>query len=266
MALQLEDLYLAYEQNRVLNGLNLSIPREKFSVIIGPNGCGKSTLLKSLCRLLKPKSGKVLLNGQSIQHLATRQVAKQLSLLPQSAISPEGIKVAELVARGRYPHQGAFRQWTQADENAVKNALQMTETTELSQQMVDSLSGGQRQRVWIAMLLAQQAPILLLDEPTTYLDIAHQLELLELFKRLNVDGKHTIVAVLHDLNQACRYADNLIVMKAGKLVAEGPPSELITSQLIQEVFELDSVIIADPVTNTPLIVPKPPATGSRQQN
>ena len=251
-----EGLTLGYEGRRVCEALDLSIPEGQFSVIIGPNGCGKSTLLKSLCRLLKPMQGQVVLDGRDIHQHATRDVAKQLGLLPQTATIPEGIKVIDLVARGRYPHQHLFRQWCEEDELAVKRAMDATGIASFAHQGVDALSGGQRQRVWVAMVLAQQTPILMLDEPTTYLDIAHQLELLDLFQRLNRHQGHTVVAVLHDLNQACRYADNLIVLKAGQVVAQGDPKILISKDLIREVFGLHCLIIDDPVTQTPLIVPQ----------
>ncbi|MBG0757054.1 ABC transporter ATP-binding protein [Vibrio cidicii] len=251
-----EDLRLGYEGKVVCDGLDLHIPTGQFSVIVGPNGCGKSTLLKSLCRLLKPLGGRVLLDGKNIHQLPTKEVAKQLGLLPQSAIAPEGIKVVDLVSRGRYPHQGLFRQWSEQDEQAVTQAMRATNVHALAEQSVDQLSGGQRQRVWVAMALAQQTPYLLLDEPTTYLDIAHQIELLDLFQRLNRQQGHTIIAVLHDLNQACRYADHLIAFKDGDIVAQGEPKSLISPAIVKQVFGLQSVIIDDPVTHTPMVIPK----------
>ena len=249
-------LTLGYEGNQVCKNLDIDIPEGQFSVIVGPNGCGKSTLLKSLCRLLKPDHGKIYLDGKDIHTMATKEVAKKLGLLPQSAIAPEGIKVADLVSRGRYPHQGIFHQWSDEDEIAVLEALRSTGVTELAERQVDQLSGGQRQRVWIAMVLAQQTPVILLDEPTTYLDIAHQIELLDLFKNLNQIEGYTVIAVLHDLNQACRYADHLIALKSGHIVAQGEPSKLVSESLVKEVFGLDCVIIDDPVSHTPMIIPK----------
>ncbi|EGR2424987.1 ABC transporter ATP-binding protein [Vibrio cholerae] len=253
--LKAERLSLGYEGKSVCDALDLAIPHGKFSVIVGPNGCGKSTLLKSLCRLLKPLAGQVLLDGQNIHQLPTKVVAKQLGLLPQSALTPEGIKVVDLVSRGRYPHQGLFRQWNGADEQAVEEAMRATHVHKLAQHSVDQLSGGQRQRVWVAMALAQQTPYLLLDEPTTYLDIAHQIELLDLFWRLNRQQGHTLVAVLHDLNQACRYADHLIVLQEGKIVAQGDPHSLVTPALVKQVFGIDCVVMPDPISSTPLIIP-----------
>nr|WP_262021792.1 ABC transporter ATP-binding protein [Vibrio quintilis] len=249
-------LTLGYEGHEVCRDLTIDIPDGKFTVIVGPNGCGKSTLLKSLCRLLKPKAGTVFLDGKDIHTRPTRDVAKTLGLLPQSALVPEGIKVADLVARGRYPHQNTFRQWTEDDEQAVARAMAVTGVTELAHQMVDQLSGGQRQRVWIAMVLAQQTPVILLDEPTTYLDIAHQIDLLDLFRQLNRESGHTVIAVLHDLNHACRYADHLIAVKGGEVIAHGEPAALVTEDLIRQVFGLNSLIIDDPVSGTPMVIPK----------
>lgn len=250
------DLTLGYQDRLISQALNLQIPDGRFSVIVGPNGCGKSTLLRSLCRLLKPVAGQVCLDGQDIQQYDTRSLARQLGLLPQNAQAPDGIRVADLVARGRYPWQKLFQQWSEEDQTAVLQAMQATGVAELADRDVDELSGGQRQRVWIAMVLAQQTPVLLLDEPTTWLDITHQIDLLELFSELNRQQGHTLVAVLHDLNQACRYADHLIAMKAGQVIAEGPPATLITTELVKEVFDLDSLIIEDPVSQTPLVIPK----------
>ena len=249
------DLTLGYDRKIVARELNVSVPEGKFTVIIGPNACGKSTLLRALCRLLKPVSGQVLLEGKDIHNLATKALARKLGLLPQHAMVPEGISVSELVARGRFPHQSLFKQWSAADRQAVEAAMEATSISELADRRVDELSGGQRQRVWVAMVLAQQTPILLLDEPTTWLDIAHQIELLDLFRQLNQERGHTLVAVLHDLNQACRYADNLIVMKEGKIIAQGRPQEIISASLVQQVFGMSSVVIDDPVSHTPLIVP-----------
>ncbi|GAB2640137.1 ABC transporter ATP-binding protein [Vibrio panuliri] len=253
-----QNLTLGYGSKIICEALDVNIPSGKLTVIVGPNGCGKSTLLKSLCRLLKPKQGHVMLNGEQIQRMPSKEIAKLLGFLPQSSSTPERVSVAELVARGRYAHQGLFSQWSPEDEQAVKQAMRITRVEEFAELSVDALSGGQRQRVWIAMLLAQKTPILMLDEPTTYLDISHQLELLELFKKLNQQRGNTVVAVLHDLNQACRYADNLIVLSGGKIVAQGSPEELMTESLVKQVFGLDSLIVPDPVTGSPMIVPKAP--------
>lgn len=250
-----ENLTLAYDKKIVASELNVHIPDQRFTVIIGPNACGKSTLLRALCRLLKPEGGQVLLDGQDIHQMGTRALARQLGLLPQHTLVPEGITVMELVARGRYPHQTLLKQWSEADRQAVAMAMQATNISALAQRCVDQLSGGQRQRVWVAMVLAQETPLLLLDEPTTWLDIAHQIELLDLFRQLNHEHGRTLVAVLHDLNQACRYADHLIVMKQGSIVAQGEPAQVISRELVQHVFDMDSVVIDDPVSHTPMIVP-----------
>lgn len=252
--LQADAVTLRYDQRTISTDLSVAITEGSFTVIVGPNACGKSTLLRALSRLLVPSSGTVLLDQVDIHTLAAKDVARRLGLLPQSAVAPDGITVADLVARGRYPHQSFLRQWSQADEQAVAAAMQAAQVSELSERLLQELSGGQRQRVWIAMVLAQQTPVLLLDEPTTYLDIAHQIELLELLAELNRQGR-TIVAVLHDLNQACRYASHLIAMKAGAIVAQGDPARIFTEALVQEVFGVASMIIADPVSGTPLLVP-----------
>ena len=253
--LQADALTLRYEQRTISSNLSLSIPDGAFTVIVGPNACGKSTLLRALARLLAPAAGQVLLDQRPIGEFPAREVARQLGLLPQSATSPDGITVADLVARGRYPHQSFLRQWSKTDEQAVQQAMAATGVAELAERPLNELSGGQRQRVWIAMVLAQQTPILLLDEPTTYLDIAHQIELLDLLADLNRQG-HTVVAVLHDLNQACRYATHLVAMKDGAIVASGAPAQIFTEALVEQVFGLASMIIDDPVTGTPLLVPR----------
>ncbi|WP_169252019.1 ABC transporter ATP-binding protein [Brevibacterium sp. 'Marine'] len=249
-----ESLDLAYDQRQIVSDLDVSIPDGKFSIIVGPNACGKSTLLRALARLLPPAKGTVLLDGNNIEKMKTKKIAQRLGLLPQSSIAPDGITVAELVSRGRHPHQSFLRQWTDADEAAVLSALRATNTEELSSRLVDELSGGQRQRVWVAMVLAQETSLLLLDEPTTFLDVAYQIELLDLFSQLNHEYGHTLVAVLHDLNQACRYADEIIAMKNGAIVAQGPPEAIITSELVHEVFGIDCTVIDDPVTGAPMIV------------
>ncbi|WP_337182669.1 ABC transporter ATP-binding protein [Shinella sp.] len=259
--LHADNVTLRYDERTISRNLSVSIPDGSFTVIVGPNACGKSTLLRALSRLLKPSAGQVVLDGKSIADFPAKETARRLGLLPQSSIAPEGITVADLVARGRYPHQSFLRQWSRADEEAVIAAMEATRVTDLSGRPVDELSGGQRQRVWIAMVLAQETPILLLDEPTTFLDIAHQIELMDLLADLNGQGR-TVVAVLHDLNHACRYASHLIAMKDGATVAEGRPSAIVNERLVEDVFGLPSVIIPDPVSNTPLIVPKgrkPPA-------
>ncbi|QYC40376.1 putative siderophore transport system ATP-binding protein YusV [Nonomuraea coxensis DSM 45129] len=248
-------LTLAYDQRVVATDLSVAIPDESFTVIIGPNACGKSTLLRALARMLKPKAGAVHLDGSVITSLPSKEVARRLGLLPQTSIVPDGITVADLVARGRYPHQKLMRQWSKADETAVTEAMRATDVAGLADRIVDELSGGQRQRVWLAMALAQETPILLLDEPTTFLDISHQIEVLDLCADLHEEGR-TMVAVLHDLNQACRYATHLIVMRAGRIVARGDPREIVTPELVHEVFELRCEIIVDPQSGTPLIVPE----------
>ncbi|WSJ59704.1 ABC transporter ATP-binding protein [Streptomyces sp. NBC_01310] len=231
------------------------------TVIVGPNACGKSTTLRALGRLLKPRSGAVLLDGAALSSLPTRQIARTIGLLPQSPVVPEAITVGDLVARGRQPHQHWWQQWSKEDERAVTDAMARTSVADLADRPVDELSGGQRQRAWIAMALAQDTDLLLLDEPTTFLDIAHQVEVLDLVRRLNHDRGRTVVAVLHDLNQAARYADHLIAMKTGRVVAEGPPSEVVTAELVHEVFGLASIVIPDPVTGSPLVVPGAPWPG-----
>ncbi len=265
--LHADNVTLRYDERTISRNLTAAVPGGSFTVIVGPNACGKSTLLRALSRLLKPAAGQVILDGRSISDLAAKEVARRLGLLPQSSIAPEGITVADLVARGRYPHQSFFRQWSKADEEAVIAAMEATRVTDLSGRLVDELSGGQRQRVWIAMVLAQETSILLLDEPTTFLDIAHQIELMDLLADFNRQGR-TVVAVLHDLNHACRYASHLIAIRDGAIVAEGKPSAIVTEKLVDDVFGLPCVIIADPVSSTPLIVPKgrlsPDATESSQ--
>ncbi|GHH94048.1 ABC transporter ATP-binding protein [Streptomyces capillispiralis] len=257
--LRAEDLTLCYDQRTVATGLGVDIPDHSFTVIVGPNACGKSTLLKALARMLKPKAGEVYLDGAAIASYRTREVARRLGLLPQSSTAPGGITVGDLVARGRYPHQRLLRQWSAQDETAVVEAMRRTGVLDLAGRPVDDLSGGQRQRVWLAMVLAQQTPVLLLDEPTTFLDIAHQVEVLDLCAELHARQGHTVVAVLHDLNQACRYATHLVVMRAGGVVAaEGDPASVMTAELVEDVFGLPCRIIDDPETGTPLMVPAAP--------
>ena len=250
-----EDLSLGYGGFEVVKELSVSIAPGKVTVIVGPNACRKSTLLRAMARLLKPTHGTVLLDGTSIHRLSTRDVATKLGILPQSPIAPEGITAADLVGRGRYPHQGWFRTWTEADRIAVDGALEATGTLDLADRPVDELSGGQRQRVWIAMTLAQGTDLMLLDERTTYLDLAHQVEVLDLLVDLNQREGRTIVLVLHDLNHACRYAHHLIAMRGGAIVAEGSPDAIVTAELITDVFGLPCQIITDPVSQTPMVVP-----------
>jgi iron complex transport system ATP-binding protein len=255
--LRTEGLSLAYDDHLVVDELSVSIPDGSITVIVGANACGKSTLLRGLARLLKPRAGTVLLDGEDIHRRPTREVATHLGILPQQPVAPDGITVADLVARGRHPHQRWLRQFSSDDEAAVAAALEATATTDLADRCVDELSGGQRQRVWIALALAQGTPLLLLDEPTTFLDLAHQVEVLDLLRRLNTAEGRTIVAVLHDLNLACRYADHLVALRDGAIVAAGPPDEVITPTLVREVFSLDAEVMPDPLTGTPLVLPIP---------
>ncbi|MBD8534987.1 MULTISPECIES: ABC transporter ATP-binding protein [Plantibacter] len=248
-------LRVGYDQRTIIHELDIAIPDDSFTVIVGPNACGKSTLLRALARLLKPTQGHVVLDGQEITRYPSKEVAKRIGLLPQTSIAPDGISVIDLVSRGRYPHQSILRRWSAADEAAVLAAMEATNVTELSGRLVDELSGGQRQRVWVAMALAQETPLLLLDEPTTFLDITHQVELLDLFTRLNQEGGRTLVAVLHDLNQAARYATHLIAMRDGHVVAQGAPADIVTAELVEEVFGLRCRIIDDPESHTPLVIP-----------
>lgn len=253
-----QELTLAYEERTVVHDLDLAVPDGRVTVIVGPNACGKSTTLRALGRLLKPRGGSVLLDGEELARIPTKKIAQSIGLLPQSPVAPEAITVADLVSRGRQPHQHWWQQWSDADERAVTDAMDRTDVTELAERSVDELSGGQRQRVWIAMALAQETDLLLLDEPTTFLDIAHQVEVLDLVRRLNHDQGRTVVIVLHDLNQAARYADHLVAMKEGRIVAEGSPAEVVTAELVREVFGLEAVVIPDPVTGSPLVVPGAP--------
>jgi iron complex transport system ATP-binding protein len=250
-----DDLELAYDRRVVAERLAVAIPDGSFTVIVGPNACGKTTLLRALARLLKPRRGGVYLDRELITSRSSKEVARELGLLPQSSTAPDGITVADLVARGRYPHQRLLRQWSRDDERAVAEAMAATQVQDLAGRIVDELSGGQRQRVWLAMALAQQTPILLLDEPTTFLDIAHQVEVMDLCARLHADGR-TLVAVLHDLNQACRYATHLVAMRDGAILAEGPPDEIVTAELVETVFGLPCRIVDDPEAGTPLVIPR----------
>ncbi|MGX1480090.1 UNVERIFIED_CONTAM: iron complex transport system ATP-binding protein [Streptomyces canus] len=245
---------VGYGGRMVIDGLDVAIPPGVITTIIGPNGCGKSTLLRTLSRLLKPTRGTVVLDGDDIVKLRTRDVAKKLGLLPQAPVAPEGLTVSDLVARGRHPHQSWLRQWSSDDAAVVERALAMTGVSDLADRPVDSLSGGQRQRVWISMTLAQGTDLLLLDEPTTYLDLAHAIDVLDLVDDLHESGC-TVVMVLHDLNLATRYSDNLVVMREGAILAQGHPRDVITAELLHEAFGLRAKVIDDPVGDRPLIVP-----------
>lgn len=248
-------LRLGYSGRTVIDGLDIEIPRGRVTALVGPNACGKSTLLRSLARLLPPEAGAVHLAGEDIAAMGARELAVRLSLLPQTPSAPEGITVRELVGRGRTPHQRWWRQWSRTDEEAVEEALAATGTIELAERSIDELSGGQRQRVWIAMTLAQDTPVMLLDEPTTYLDLAHQVEVLDLVARLNAETGRTVVMVLHELDLACRYADHLVAMRQGAVVAAGPPSQVVTAEMIEHVFGLPVIVFPSPATGTPLVIP-----------
>ncbi|MEU5844393.1 ABC transporter ATP-binding protein [Rhodococcus sp. NPDC047139] len=250
-----EHISLGYGQRLIVDDLDLSIPTGVVTTVIGPNGCGKSTLLRALSRLLAPRTGTVLLDGRDITTMRTREVARILGMLPQAPVAPEGLTVADLVSRGRHPHQSWFRQWSADDEDEVALALERTGIADLADRPLDELSGGQRQRAWISMALAQGTDILLLDEPTTYLDLAHSVEVLDLVDRLHSELGRTVVMVLHDLNLAVRYSDHLVVMRDGRVVASGAPADVISVDLLREVFDLDASVIDDPVSDRPLIVP-----------
>ncbi len=250
-----ENVTVGYGGAPVVDDLTFDVPDGKVTSIIGPNGCGKSTLLRTLARLLKPSSGQVRLDGEPIGSIATREISQRLALLPQSPIAPEGLLVRDLVGRGRHPHQRWFSQWSPEDEQVVEHALVMTDTAGLRDRPLDQLSGGQRQRAWIAMTLAQDTDLVLLDEPTTYLDLAHQIEVLDLVTRLNRERGRTVAMVLHDLNLAARYSDVIVVMDDGAIVAQGPPVEIFTTEMLRTVFGLEADILADPRTGLPILVP-----------
>ncbi|MFD8250211.1 ABC transporter ATP-binding protein [Nocardia sp. NPDC059691] len=250
-----EAVTLGYGDRVIVDGLSLTVTPGVVTTVIGPNGCGKSTLLRSLGRLLRPREGRVLLDGKAISTMKTKDIARVVGMLPQSPIAPEGLTVADLVARGRHPHQSWFRQWSGTDESEVTTALEQTGIADLAGRPLDELSGGQRQRAWISMALAQGTDILLLDEPTTYLDLAHSIEVLDLVDRLHADLGRTVVMVLHDLNLAIRYSDQLVVMRDGRVVAAGAPGEVVSVELLREVFDLDARVLEDPVSGRPMIVP-----------
>jgi iron complex transport system ATP-binding protein len=261
--LRADAVRLAYDRRLVVDDLSFALPPGQITAIVGANACGKSTLLRALARLLAPRAGAVYLDGHDIARLPTRVVATRVGLLAQLPVAPEGLTVADLVAHGRYPHQRWFRQWSPDDERAVRSALAATGTSDLADRPVDELSGGQRQRAWIAMALAQDTPIMLLDEPTTFLDIAHQIEILDLLAGLNETEGRTIALVLHDLNHACRYAHHLVAMAGGRIVAEGPPVDVVTPAMVKTVFDLDCLIIPDPITGTPLVIPSAARAAAR---
>jgi iron complex transport system ATP-binding protein len=254
--IQTKSLTLAYGDVPIIDNLTLSIPEGQITVLIGSNGCGKSTLLRSLARLLKPEQGSVLLDGKDIHQSSTKAVARKLAMLPQGPTAPEGLTVLQLVKQGRYPYQSWLKQWSEEDERLVRHALQVTGVESLADRPVDSLSGGQRQRAWIAMTLAQNTDVILLDEPTTYLDMSHQIEILDLLYDLNQNEGRTIVMVLHDLNLACRYAHHLIAVRDKGVYAQGAPEDVLTPQMVRDVFCMDCIICADPLFGTPMCVPR----------
>jgi len=254
--LSAEKLTLSYGDRTIIDELDLELPAGRITAIVGANGCGKSTLLRALARLLPPKTGRVVLDGKALHERPSKEIARILGLLPQSPIAPEGIAVADLVGRGRHPHQRALARWSARDYEVVAEVLAATGISDLADRSIDELSGGQRQRVWIAMALAQETDILLLDEPTTFLDVAHQVEVLDLLTDLNRDRGTTTVMVLHDMNMAARYADHLVALRDGRIVAAGDPSAVMTSELIADVFGLDALVVPDPVSGTPLVLPR----------
>lgn len=253
--LEVEGITVGYDDRVVVHDMTLRVAPGAVTAIVGANGCGKSTLLRAMARLLRARTGRVLLDGTPVDAMSSREVATVLGLLPQSPVCPEGIAVADLVGRGRYPHQGWFRRWTAQDDAVVEQALVATDILDLADRPVDELSGGQRQRVWIAMALAQQTDVLLLDEPTTFLDVAHQVDVLDLLVDLNRERGTTVVMVLHDLNLAARYADDLVALTGGRLYAQGPPAQVVTEQMVRDVFGMAARVVPDPVSGTPLVLP-----------
>ncbi|MER7920768.1 MULTISPECIES: ABC transporter ATP-binding protein [unclassified Streptomyces] len=248
------EITLRYGDRVVATRLSLDIPDGAFTAVVGPNACGKSTLLRAFVRLLRPAEGHVELDGREVGSYPSKELARQVGFLPQDPLAPDDVKVRQLVARGRFPHQSLLSLWSESDERAVTEAMAAAGVSELAGRPVQELSGGQRQRVWIAMALAQQTPYLLLDEPTSFLDITHQYQLLRLLAQLRDQGR-TVIAVLHDINQACRFADHLVAMRDGRVVAEGRPADIVDAALIKDVFDLPSVIVPDPVAATPMVVP-----------
>jgi iron complex transport system ATP-binding protein len=246
---------LSYDKHTVVRGLSLRIANGRITTIVGPNGCGKSTFLRGIARILRPSGGAILLDGRAIHGMPTRTVAQRIGLLPQAPTAPDGITVEDLVGRGRYPHQSLFQRWSVGDQTAVEAALEATHMSDLRASIVDELSGGQRQRAWIAMALAQETPIVLLDEPTTYLDLAHQMDVLDLLAELNERDGRTIVMVLHDVNQAARYSHEIVAMKEGQVVATGAPRQIIDVDFLRDVFGLEARVIVDPVDGTPVCLP-----------
>jgi iron complex transport system ATP-binding protein len=253
--LEVTELTLGYRDRTVIERLDLVVPPGRVTAVVGANACGKSTLLRSMSRLLAPRAGQVLLDGKQVHRTPAKELARTLGLLPQSPLAPEGITVADLVGRGRHPHQRVLSRWSREDDQAVAAALEATGTVDLAERPVDELSGGQRQRVWIAMVLAQQTDLLLLDEPTTFLDVSHQIEVLDLLTDLNRDRGTTIVMVLHDLNLAARYADHLVAVADGRVHAAGDPADVLTAETVRAVFGLESRVITDPVSGRPLMLP-----------
>ena len=253
--LRTEKVTLGYDETVVIDGLTVEVPEGRITSVVGPNGCGKSTLLRSLARLMKPRGGAIYLDGDAISNLPTREVARRLGILPQNPAAPEGLTVRELAAQGRYPHQGWLRQWSREDERAVEKALKTTGVIELAERPLDTLSGGQRQRAWISMALAQETETLLLDEPTTFLDMAHQIEVLQLLYRLNRDEGRTVLMVLHDLNNAARYSHHVVALSKGRIFDAGSPVEIMTPRLLRDVFGVEADIVPDPRTGLPLCVP-----------
>jgi iron complex transport system ATP-binding protein len=251
--LSVKNLHVAYGNKTIIQDLNLSIPKGKITALIGPNGCGKSTLLKTLARINQPKSGQVFIDNTPLTNIPTKALAQRLSMLPQTHISPEGISIRRLVEYGRAPYTSHWGKLNEQDNLIVEHAMAATSISELAELPIDALSGGQRQRAWIAMIIAQDTEIVMLDEPTTYLDLSHQVELMHTMQAMNQQGK-TVVVVLHDLNQACRYCDHLVVLRDGQLMTEGAPSEVFTQSLLKQVFDLDAMVIEDPVSNTPMCV------------